>query len=187
VTSFPLRQGGLATQQADAVAEAIAAARGVHDDPAPFCPVLRGRLLTSGAPLYLHSRPSGQSLASTRALWSPPEKVAGRYLAPYLATARPARIAAAPLAERVPADADAPSDERDAVTLALTLAAAEARCGNGTRALLALEAAHMLGPAYERAGAITRHDGCVRPAPCVHDAAAAQRRRGDEPQRLLPR
>jgi sulfide:quinone oxidoreductase len=158
VTSFPLRQGGLATQQADAVAEAIAAARGAHDDPAPFRPVLRGRLLTSGAPLYLQSRPSGQSLASARALWSPPEKIAGRYLAPYLATARPARIGAAPLAERVPADADAPSDERDAVTLALTLADAEARCGNETRALQALEAAHALdsdapSPAYERAGA----------------------------------
>jgi sulfide:quinone oxidoreductase len=102
VTSFPLRQGGLATQQADAVAEAIAAACGAGNDPLAFRPVLRGRLLTSGAPLYLQSRPSGQSLASTRALWSPPEKIAGRYLAPYLATARPARLAAAPLAERVP-------------------------------------------------------------------------------------
>jgi sulfide:quinone oxidoreductase len=158
VTSFPLRQGGLATQQADAVAEAIAAALGLHDDPAPFSPVLRGRLLTSGAPLYLQSRPSGQSLASTRALWSPPEKIAGRYLAPYLATARPTRIAAAPLTERVPTLAGAPSDTRDAVTLALTLADTEARCGNEARALQALEAAHALdpdapAPAHERAGA----------------------------------
>lgn len=87
-----------------------------------------------------------------------PEKIAGRYLAPYLATARPARIGAAPLAERVPVDADAPSDERDAVTLALALADAEARCGNETRALQAFEAARALDPdvphrAYERAGA----------------------------------
>jgi sulfide:quinone oxidoreductase len=157
VTSFPLRQGGLAAQQADAVAEAIAAALGLHDDPAPFSPVLRGRLLTSGAPLYLQSRPSGQSLASTRALWSPPGKIAGRYLAPYLATARPARTAAAPLAERVPTIARAARGERDAVALALTLAGAEARCGNDARALQALEAAHALdpdapAPAHERAG-----------------------------------
>jgi sulfide:quinone oxidoreductase len=156
-TSFPLRQGGLATQQADAVAEAIAATLGLHDDPAPFSPVLRGRLLTSGAPLYLQARPSGQSLASTRALWSPPEKIAGRYLAPYLATARPARIGAAPLVERVPMIARASRDKRDAVTLALTLADAEARCGNEARALQALEAAHALDPvgpatAHERAG-----------------------------------
>jgi sulfide:quinone oxidoreductase len=94
VTSYPLRQGGVATQQADAVAEAIAAACAGGGDPAPFRPVLRGRLMTSGAPLYLQARPSGQSLASTRALWSPPEKIAGRYLAPYLSTARPARIGA---------------------------------------------------------------------------------------------
>jgi len=155
VTSFPLRQGGLAAQQADAVAEAIAAACGAGNDPMPFCPVLRGRLLTSGAPLYLQSRPSGQSLASTHALWSPPAKIAGRYLAPYLATARPPRIGAEPLVELVPAVAGAPSDEHDAVTLALALADAEARCGNATRALQALEAAHALdsdalGPDQER-------------------------------------
>ncbi|MEA2233833.1 MAG: sulfide:quinone oxidoreductase [Solirubrobacteraceae bacterium] len=146
VTSFPLRQGGLATQQADAVAEAIAAACGAGNDPRPFAPVLRGRLLTSGAPLYLQSRPSGQSLASARALWSPPGKVAGRYLAPYLATARPPRLGAAPLAERVPAVADAARGERDGVTLARALADAEARCGNATRALQALDAAEALEP-----------------------------------------
>ena len=71
------------------VAAAIAARAAAASEPAPFRPVLRGRLLTSGAPLYLQARPSGQSLASHHALWSPPEKVAGRYLAPYLATARP--------------------------------------------------------------------------------------------------
>jgi len=142
-TSFPLRQGGLATQQADAVAEAIAAACGAIGDPMPFRPVLRGRMLTTGAPLYLQARPSGQSLASARALWSPPEKVAGRYLAPYLASARPPRIGAAPLAERVPADA---GDASDAVTLASMLAEAEARCGNASRAQQALEAARALDP-----------------------------------------
>ena len=146
VTSFPLRQGGLATQQADTVADAIAATCGRDHDPAPFRPVLRGRLLTSGAPLYLQARPSGQSLASTRALWSPPEKIAGRYLAPYLSTARPTRISAEPLTERVPAVAGARGDERDAVTLALALAEAEARCGNPSRALQARDTAHTLDP-----------------------------------------
>jgi sulfide:quinone oxidoreductase len=146
VTSFPLRQGGLATQQADAVADAIAAGCGAGHDPAPFRPVLRGRLLTSGAPLYLQARPSGQSLASARALWSPPEKIAGRYLAPYLSTARPARIGAEPLIERVPAAAGPAGGGRDAVTLALALADAEARCGNPTRALQARESALALDP-----------------------------------------
>jgi sulfide:quinone oxidoreductase len=143
VTSFPLRQGGLATQQADAVAEAIAALCGGDDEPAPFRPVLRGRLLTSGAPLYLQARPSGQSLASTRPLWSPPGKIAGRYLAPYLASARPSRLGASPLAERRPVA----GDEHDAVTLALWLAEAEARAGNAARARQAYDAAATLEPA----------------------------------------
>jgi sulfide:quinone oxidoreductase len=146
VTSFPLRQGGIAAQQADVVAASIAARYAGGEAPAPFAPVLRGRLTTSGAPLYLQARPSGQSLASHRALWSPPEKIAGRYVAPYLATARPGRIAAAALGERVPAVAGTPGDEHDAVTLALSLAAAESRCRNHTRALQALDAAEALDP-----------------------------------------
>lgn len=149
VTSFPLRQGGIATQQADTIAEAIAAVCGIGPEPQPFRPVLRGRLMTSGAPLYLQARPSGQSLASTRALWSPPEKIAGRFLAPYLATARPGRIGPAALAERVPAVAGAANTDRDAITLALELAGAEARCGNEERALQALDAAQALDPALE--------------------------------------
>ena len=63
-TTFPLKQGGLATQQADAAAEAIAAELGVAVEPAPFRPVLRGLLLTGGAPLYLRSALS--SAASRR-------------------------------------------------------------------------------------------------------------------------
>ena len=145
-TAFPLRQGGLAAQQADAVAEAIAAACGVGNVPRPFRPVLRGRLLTSGAPLYLQSRPSGQSVASTRALWSPPEKVAGRLVAPYLATARPPRLATAALTECVPAEAGPPPDDRDAMTLALALAEAHARHGNADGWLQALDAARALDP-----------------------------------------
>jgi sulfide:quinone oxidoreductase len=145
VTSFPLRQGGLAAQQADAVAEAIAALCGAGGDPAPFRPVLRGRLLTSGAPLYLQARPSGESVASTRALWSPPEKVAGRFVAPYLGSARPSRIAASPLTERVPAAAGAADDAGAAVVLALAIAEAEARHGDASRWLQALDAARALG------------------------------------------
>jgi sulfide:quinone oxidoreductase len=55
VTAFPLKQGGLAAQQADAVAEAIAATAGASVTPKPFAPVIRGLLFTGGAPLYLRS------------------------------------------------------------------------------------------------------------------------------------
>jgi sulfide:quinone oxidoreductase len=110
-TSFPIKQGGLATQQADVAAGTIAQRLGARAAPRPFAPVLRGVLLTGGAPLYLRAEldRSGRLLAtrqrrlrstvSTRALWWPPGKVAGRYLAPYMATARPPVPADEPLVD----------------------------------------------------------------------------------------
>ena len=87
-TTFPVKQGGLAAQQADAVAEAIAASAGADIDPQPFRPILRGTLLTGGPPRHLRADISGaagdDSLISGDALWWPPNKLSGRYLAPYL-------------------------------------------------------------------------------------------------------
>jgi sulfide:quinone oxidoreductase len=87
-TDFPIKQGGLAAQQADAVAEAIAASAGADIDPQPFRPVLRGVLLTGGSPRYLRSDISGaagdDSTVAGEPLWWPPTKLCGRYLAPYL-------------------------------------------------------------------------------------------------------
>ncbi len=87
-TSFPVKQGGIACQQADAAAESIAAAAGADIEPAAFKPVLRGKLLTGGDPLFMRQDLSGtagdQSTSSTHTLWWPPGKVAGAYLAPYL-------------------------------------------------------------------------------------------------------
>jgi sulfide:quinone oxidoreductase len=89
-TTFPVKHGGLAAQQADAVAEALAASVGVEIDPQPFKPVLRGVLLTGGLPRYLRSDISGaegdDSTISGEALWWPPNKLAGRYLGPYLSS-----------------------------------------------------------------------------------------------------
>ena len=53
VTIGPVKQGGLATQQADAVAEAIATEAGAAVTPRPCRRVLRGVVLTGEAPLYL--------------------------------------------------------------------------------------------------------------------------------------
>ena len=89
ITTFPVRQGGLAAQQAVAAAEAIAAAAGSELTPQPFQPVLRALLLTGGKPLYLRATLTGGaaegSEATTEPLWAPPAKVVSRYLAPYLA------------------------------------------------------------------------------------------------------
>jgi sulfide:quinone oxidoreductase len=88
-TSFPVKQGGLACQQADAAAATIAAAAGARVTPAPFRPVLRGKLMTGSKPLYMRNDISGtpgdDSSRSGHMLWWPPGKVAGAYLAPYLA------------------------------------------------------------------------------------------------------
>jgi sulfide:quinone oxidoreductase len=84
---FPVKQGGLAAQQADAVAEHVAARYGAPVEPTPFQPVLRGMLFTGGEPLFMRSDAPGADPDVTEAwyaLWLPPTKVAGRYLAPYL-------------------------------------------------------------------------------------------------------
>jgi sulfide:quinone oxidoreductase len=84
LTSFPIKQGGIAAQQADAAAEAIAARAGAGLAPAPFNPVLRGLLLTGMEPRFLRGEPDG-STVDTEPLWWPPAKIVGRYLAPFLA------------------------------------------------------------------------------------------------------
>lgn len=88
ITNYPIKQGGVAAQQADAAAEAIAADAGADVTMHPFHPVLRGVLFTGGVPRYLRRETSDvrdTSTVSTEALWWPPAKIAGRYLAPFLA------------------------------------------------------------------------------------------------------
>src|SRR5215216_419095 len=88
-TNAPIKQGGVASQQADAAAEAIAARAGAALDPQPFRPVLRGLLLTGSTPRYMRAEVSGGRgedwRVSDHALWWPPSKIAGKRLAPYLA------------------------------------------------------------------------------------------------------
>ena len=87
-TNFPIKQGGIACQQADAVAEVIAKAAGASLEPRSFRPVLRGQLITGRESLFMHTDLSGRegdsAHSSPETLWWPPSKIAGRYLAPYL-------------------------------------------------------------------------------------------------------
>jgi sulfide:quinone oxidoreductase len=86
MTAFPIKQGGIAAQQADAAAEWIAALAGAEIEPRPFRPVLRGLLLTGLRPRFLRSDVlAGSSEVDMEPLWWPPGKIAGRYLAPFLA------------------------------------------------------------------------------------------------------
>ena len=81
----PIKQGGVAAQEADAAAEAIAADAGAPVQPSPCRPVLRGLLLTGFVPRYLRHEEGGPSLVDTQPLWWPPGKIVGRYLSPFLA------------------------------------------------------------------------------------------------------
>ena len=86
MTQVAVKQGGIATEQADVVASAIAADAGAAVEPTAFRPVLRGLLLTGLTPRYLRWEPGrGPSLVDTEPLWWPPAKIVGRYLTPFLA------------------------------------------------------------------------------------------------------
>jgi sulfide:quinone oxidoreductase len=87
-TAFALKHGGIAAQQADVASESIAALAGAPVTPSPFHPVIHGILLTHEKPRYLTARITGghgfSSQVTDTPTWSPPTKIAARYLAPYL-------------------------------------------------------------------------------------------------------
>ena len=86
-TTFPIKQGGLGTQQADAAAEDIAHRLGAAGAPEPFRPVLRGKLLTGEESIHLSADVAGgggEGEVSPDFLWWPPHKISARYLSPLL-------------------------------------------------------------------------------------------------------
>lgn len=88
-TAGVYKQGGLATQQADVVAEHIAWQVGEEHPPRPYRPVLRGLLRTADGPRFLRAEPPGGATSaevSDQCLWWPASKVAARWLTPWLAS-----------------------------------------------------------------------------------------------------
>ncbi len=85
---FPIKHGGGGSQQADVVAQSIAALAGANVTPEPFKPVIHGILLTDNKPLYLTAHIAGgygvSSEITDTPTWDPPNKIAAKYLAPYL-------------------------------------------------------------------------------------------------------
>jgi sulfide:quinone oxidoreductase len=85
---FPIKHGGIGSQQADVAAQSIAARAGASVTPEAFNPVIHGMLLTDEEPLYLTARLTGghgfSSEITDAPTWSPPSKIAAKYLAPYL-------------------------------------------------------------------------------------------------------
>lgn len=88
-TTIPVKQGGVAAQQARAAAMTIAARTGAPVVPQPFRPVLRAELLTGTRSTWLRQHMAGgggdqASTASEHALWWPATKIAAPHLAAYL-------------------------------------------------------------------------------------------------------
>jgi sulfide:quinone oxidoreductase len=164
VTWFPVKQGGLAAQQADSAASAIAALAGADVQPQEFRPVLRGAMLSGSGPRYLRAdidqgSRDGASTIARSVLWWPPTKLAGRLLGPYLAAKAgfppPSDPHLTDLEAPIGDDAGSATDEHsDAVAMALESADANARWRDFEGALKWLEVAEdlelYLPPRYER-------------------------------------
>ena len=90
-TDFPVKHGGIAAQQADVAALAIAARAGADVLPRPFHARLEGILATGGKPAYLSAwlaggRPFGSEVSEDPRATSHP-KVIAAHLEPWLARA----------------------------------------------------------------------------------------------------
>ncbi|HKZ15288.1 MAG TPA: FAD/NAD(P)-binding oxidoreductase [Solirubrobacterales bacterium] len=90
VTGYPVKQGGLATQQADVAAAAIAARLGADVEAPQFDPILRGVLWTGSGTRYLQGWLAGGHGETSTMTEAPPwgsdqGKIVGRYLTEFLA------------------------------------------------------------------------------------------------------
>lgn len=133
VTTFPIKQGGIAAQQADAAAEAIAAGFGAATEPRPFKPIVRDMLLTGLEPIFLRADISGAGYSfqlDTEPLWWPPAKIAGRHMGPYLAQQEPwlSPMTLADRARPTLAEEGTLADHPGARERALALARTDAGC-----------------------------------------------------------
>jgi sulfide:quinone oxidoreductase len=99
MTNFPIKQGGLAAQQADLIAQRIASTYATDVKEPRAQHVLRARLIGGAHPIFLRTvlDEFGQATSATLQHESleedessaAPEKIFGRYLTPYLHTRKP--------------------------------------------------------------------------------------------------
>jgi sulfide:quinone oxidoreductase len=154
-TPLSLKHSTLASTQAAAAAEAIAASGDATVDPGPWSPVLYGIF---SAPPSIPGPPGSpwvrEREPAEHCLWWPPGHVAGRYLAPYLASAdrgiRPGLVwhpkgfpVAVEIEQRLPDTREQPFSPSeaalryDAITRQLMAMEREAREGERLAAVLA--------------------------------------------------
>jgi sulfide:quinone oxidoreductase len=87
--NYPIKHGGLGAQMADAAAAEIAVLLGARSEAPAFSPVIRGKLLTGGDPVYMSAHPVGAESFESEVFDDPPwpaaDKVIAEELGPYLA------------------------------------------------------------------------------------------------------
>jgi len=90
--SYPVKHGGLGAQMADTAAAAIARMAGASVEARPFQPVIRGKLLTGGDPLYISARLVGttgfESEVHDQPPWPEDDKVVAEELGAYMAASQ---------------------------------------------------------------------------------------------------
>jgi NADH dehydrogenase FAD-containing subunit len=143
VSAFSVKQASVTARQADAAAGAIAAGLGAPVEPTPFEASIDAVLLTGVTARYLHADLSGPgpgtATVAGHPLWWPPEKIAARHLASYLAEqADLAQISE--LAVRGPRPADEEQYQQQQRRLVLKFAHADANMGQHVAALRWLQA-----------------------------------------------
>jgi len=202
ITTFPVKQGGIAAQQAYVAAQAIARAAGADLEPQPFRPVLRGMLLTGSAPQFMRhdlSHPDETPAVSVDELWWPPAKIAGHYLGPLIlsldetgsgevaAEARPGDVtvlveldpdASAPAHDRHDQDDPAPGGEAvgDLPTTPLLVVAPEDTLGEVAARMCELDIESAVVAEYGKTiGIITNRDLVGALAHRVHPSEARAR------------
>jgi hypothetical protein len=142
VTWTPIKQGGIAAQQADIAAADIAAEAGADVEVPAYAPVLRAALMTGEGPFYLRSGTDADG-GQRAPLWWPPAKVAGRLLAPYLGSRVDPTLVDEEMLD-LQADAGRDAEHAEALELALRWADLDAAAGDYRRALHWLEVAEGL-------------------------------------------
>lgn len=92
-TAYPVKHGGLGTQQADTAAAGIAHLAGLAERPSPFAPEIRGMLLTGSKPVYLSAHVASglgwRSQVYDEPPWPRDEKIVAEEFGPYLAGLEP--------------------------------------------------------------------------------------------------
>ena len=179
-TAFPVKNGGIAAQQADVAAQAIAVRAGAKVAIEPFHPILRGALITGGTPDFFEAdlqSPDAGVARSGVPLWTPSIKLAAKYLGPCISRALRADSSAGGLAGVDPGavPSDSSGDAQRAVDAAMAAADEDAARGDFEGALRWMSLIEQLDIAIPASCVVRREAWRRELNPSAHPHPAAGR------------